>query len=927
MRGGLPVPPGLDPQTRKFLEDLKEKSDVGEGQRGDPLGRYLKVSDLLDLGLAKLIGKNAQRIVSGGNLQPSIPVPNQAIPPAPTGFTVIGGFSHIFLQWDDPLQMYGNHSYTLIYRNTTDNIANAVAIAQVAAASLYADLNVSYGTVYYYWIRFVSTSNIQGPFNSSVGTSGQISENPAELLARLQNKITESELFEDLNERINLIDTSGTGLVDRVNDLETVFGDTATAAASASAAIAAQTAAEIAAGNADAAAVAAATSQSIATSQATAASTSASLAAGYTNDAEAAATASQTSATNAATSASNASTSATTASSAATSAAGSSASAGSSATAAATSATNAGNSATAAAGSATSASTSATNAGNSATAAQVARVAAESARDDAQGSATAAATSASTASTAASSAGTSASAANTSATTASTAASDALTYRNQAATSATTAEGHAEAAAVDYAAVNARLDNAGGTGVTVEQKLIATASSVNGLYGQYSVKIDNNGLVTGFGLSSETVNGKTNSFFLVNADTFGIVNSGEAKVVSSLTRSGTTATANCTAHGLQAGDKFSLSNVHEPGWSGTWTVASVPNSNSFTFTVPSTLTTPANARIKLSGVALSSLTRSSTTATATLLSGTNLFNIGEVVDVSSVNETGWNGQWTVTGVTSTTVTFTVPNTLTTPATSSIKMAAQTIPFVVDLGKVVMDGAFIKNATVNSAQVGTIVVDKISGINSSFVLTTIGTGNITNSYIGSFIQSTGYAAGVDGWHINKSGFAEFQDIIARGDIEATSIKAGTVNIIDSLMIQDYAVAVPIYAIASSSIGDSSDTTWQKFLNVSIQSVGKPIAIFWGIQLVIDSSGRVEIGVSTTDPDITSPIFVSHAAVYDFTLKDNDTGANISGSFLDIAPPPNSGGTFTTYYLLARPMSAGGGATIAQHRYMSATYFKK
>ncbi|WP_273802014.1 phage tail tip protein J-related protein [Proteus vulgaris] len=55
------------------------------------------------------------------------------------------------------------------------------------------------------------------------------------------------------------------------------------------------------------------------------------------------------------------------------------------------------------------------------------------------------------------------------------------------------------------------------------------------------------------------------------------------------------------------------------------------------------------------------------------------------------------------------------------------------------------------------------------------------GSITNAKIGNVIQSNTYKTGVDGWHINKNGFAEFQNIKARGEIEATSGKLENVII--------------------------------------------------------------------------------------------------------------------------------------------------
>lgn len=71
--------------------------------------------------------------------------------------------------------------------------------------------------------------------------------------------------------------------------------------------------------------------------------------------------------------------------------------------------------------------------------------------------------------------------------------------------------------------LTARLDSAGGAGVTVEQAYSAAASSINGLEAQYSVKIDNNGHVSGFGLNSVAVDGVPESAFVIRADKFAIV--------------------------------------------------------------------------------------------------------------------------------------------------------------------------------------------------------------------------------------------------------------------------------------------------------------------------------------------------------------------------------------------------------------------
>lgn len=67
--------------------------------------------------------------------------------------------------------------------------------------------------------------------------------------------------------------------------------------------------------------------------------------------------------------------------------------------------------------------------------------------------------------------------------------------------------------------VRARLDDFGGTGVTVEQKMVATVDRIDGLKGTYTVKIDANGKFAGFTLAVDApVNAQPLSQFIINAD-------------------------------------------------------------------------------------------------------------------------------------------------------------------------------------------------------------------------------------------------------------------------------------------------------------------------------------------------------------------------------------------------------------------------
>ena len=475
--GTGPVPQNWSGQDRKFADSLKENVDVICGHRGDPLDRAVTARDLLDSGLATLpAGANFYSGSSDG-LDP-IPylIPNLLIPPIVTNLTATGGFSVILLGWDMPL--YLGHAFYEIWRNTSDSISSSTLLATTTQMTgLYSDYAGSAET-YYYWVRAVNSNGIAGPFNSSIGTSATTQPDVALILDLLEGSITDSQLAVSLSSSITGVATNAAAAA----------SDAAAATAAKTAALLAQAGAETAEDNAEIAETNAETAQSAASTSANAASNSATGAAGSASSAS-------TSATNAASSENNA---------------------GSSATAASTSASNA--------------NTYATAAGTASTASQNASVTATTASNNAASSAssagsaaTSAANFASNASASQSAAGTSATSANTSATNAYTSASNASTYSNTATSAATAASGHASAASSTVNGLTARLNNTGGTGVTVEQAYSANVSDIGNLEGQYSVKIDASGHVAGFGLSNTVVDGTPSSAFIVRADKFAIV--------------------------------------------------------------------------------------------------------------------------------------------------------------------------------------------------------------------------------------------------------------------------------------------------------------------------------------------------------------------------------------------------------------------
>ena len=135
----------------------------------------------------------------------------------------------------------------------------------------------------------------------------------------------------------------------------------------------------------------------------------------------------------------------------------------------------------------------------------------------------------------------------------------------------------------------------------VETEATARAATDGSLLAQYTVKVDNNGFVSGFGLASETISGVPTSNFEIRADKFSIVNPGVSLLnITTLTRGGATATAiSQSAHGLNVGDTITIRGVtNDTRWNGSYTVASIPNTTTFTFALTIALTTPATGTIR-----------------------------------------------------------------------------------------------------------------------------------------------------------------------------------------------------------------------------------------------------------------------------------------------------------------------------------------
>ena len=171
-----PIPKDASPELRAYLTALGEALQVRLGRRGDPRDRAVTLRELVDSGLAKELKTqqfDPNNYVASNLGFATNTAPNLAVPPAPAGLSGSAAFQTVILTWNsskDPSFLYSNHSLTEIYRHTSDVIGDAVFAGSTPAA-IFADDTVSSGTTYYYWVRYVSTDSIKGPFNATNGVA------------------------------------------------------------------------------------------------------------------------------------------------------------------------------------------------------------------------------------------------------------------------------------------------------------------------------------------------------------------------------------------------------------------------------------------------------------------------------------------------------------------------------------------------------------------------------------------------------------------------------------------------------------------------------------------------------------------------------------------------------------------------------------
>ncbi|EJI6539690.1 DUF1983 domain-containing protein [Salmonella enterica] len=187
----------------KDLASVVENMEIGTGQRGDGKDAFVTQRQLAELKLAKMrngAGAGGKASLTPG-LGPGI-FAEERQPERPTkleGLQVTGGFGFILLEWVMP--KYYGHSLAEIWRGTEDNLSDAVLVA-TTPGQVYSD-PVDPGWKGFYWIRFVNSAGVPGPYNSPDGTPAETQIDVQAVIDQIHDEAAKSQIVEELKKEIS----------------------------------------------------------------------------------------------------------------------------------------------------------------------------------------------------------------------------------------------------------------------------------------------------------------------------------------------------------------------------------------------------------------------------------------------------------------------------------------------------------------------------------------------------------------------------------------------------------------------------------------------------------------------------------------------------------------------------------------------------
>ena len=154
-------------------------------------------------------------------------------PRAPTGVSAAGALATIIVSWNSPAYRGHAYSEIWAASRTqaqTDATPpeNPI-IGQAELVGMTAGNNFSHnlgsGAQRWYWVRFVNRSGVAGPYNLTAGTFGQTSQDPEYMLEVLTDAVTSSQLASTLLANINTTFSQASSPTQKTDGAALVAGD------------------------------------------------------------------------------------------------------------------------------------------------------------------------------------------------------------------------------------------------------------------------------------------------------------------------------------------------------------------------------------------------------------------------------------------------------------------------------------------------------------------------------------------------------------------------------------------------------------------------------------------------------------------------------------------------------------------------------
>jgi len=207
----LPSIPSFDGENvGEVLAALTEATQVRVGVRGDALDAGVTFRDLAEIGFLQETTSNAS-VIRGLSASVNLKLPNGEIspvydgasdlttPPAPTDLKAVAVFDTVMLSWN--VARFANPSYYEVFRSYTNDLSSA-QIAGTSSSQFFTDIIGEERTLYY-WVRTVSQAGVRSAWNSAFGTEVTTGVDPAKIIPILQNQVLESSLFKSLSSKID----------------------------------------------------------------------------------------------------------------------------------------------------------------------------------------------------------------------------------------------------------------------------------------------------------------------------------------------------------------------------------------------------------------------------------------------------------------------------------------------------------------------------------------------------------------------------------------------------------------------------------------------------------------------------------------------------------------------------------------------------